>query len=188
MSETQENKTGWSWKGFFFAPYYYAGYGKLLKGIWLAVVTVLLPVIGLIAVAIVGGKYARKELTIGEVDFNWKNVGIVLAIAIPLSIGSQWFIANMQGKTPSCSASETKEIVIQIAKEELAKQGYSKSIPNLEFEVANIRTSSYNESVDIYQCSADFKVIGKDTNTLPITYSVQATDDRKNFYVEVNGF
>ena len=34
MEENQvEEKQGWSWLGFFFAPHYYAGYGSLQKGI-----------------------------------------------------------------------------------------------------------------------------------------------------------
>lgn len=32
MSEDGNKNKGWSWLGFFFAPYYYAGYGKLGKG------------------------------------------------------------------------------------------------------------------------------------------------------------
>lgn len=63
-------KKGWSWLGFLFAPYYYAGYGKLQKGITLAAISGIMPLIGL-GIAIYGGIKAKQELPIGEVTFNW---------------------------------------------------------------------------------------------------------------------
>jgi len=97
-------------------------------------------------------------------------------------------LSGCTGGTPKCGDSETKDLVIQIAKDELTKQGMSKIIPNIDFEVANIRTTSHNKDVDSYQCAADFKMIGEKTKTLPITYTVEATDDGKSFYVNVFGF
>jgi hypothetical protein len=188
MEENQvEEKKGWSWLGFFFAPYYYAGYGELKKGIIYGVISVI-PFIGGLIVAIIGGRNARKDLPIGKQDFKWSAVGIVFAIVLPLVIGVQLLQNNLSGGTPKCGASETKDLVIQIAKDELIKQGMSKIIPNLDFEVANIRTTSHNKDVDSYQCASDFKMIGEKTRTLPITYTVEATDDGESFYVSVFGF
>jgi len=90
--------------------------------------------------------------------------------------------------TPKCGDSETKDLVIQIAKDELTKQGMSKIIPKLDFEVANIRTTAHNKDVDSYQCASDFKMIGDKTKILAITYTVEATDDGESFYVNVYGF
>jgi hypothetical protein len=188
MEENQvEEKKGWSWFGFFFAPFYYAGYGELKKGIIYGIIS-FIPFIGGLAVAIIGGRNARKDLPIGKQDFKWSAVGIVFAIFLPLTIGVQLLLDNLSSGTPKCSASKTKKLVIQIAKEEFTKQGMSKIIPKLDFAVTNIRTTNHNDSVDSYQCAADFKMIGKKTSTLPITYTVEVTDNRESFYVSVFGF
>lgn len=77
-------KKGWSWLGFLFAGYYYAGYGKLLQGIVMAVLSVI-PIFG-IAFMIYGGIKAKKELPVKEVDFKWANVGIAFGAAIVAAI------------------------------------------------------------------------------------------------------
>lgn len=92
----EEEKKSWSWLGFLFAPYYYSGYGKLNKGLVLAVISGLLPLLG-IGVAIYGGLRAKKELPIGQVDFKWLNVGIALVILIIVSIISQFIINSIEG-------------------------------------------------------------------------------------------
>jgi len=81
MSEEQkilskDEKSGWNWLGFFFAPYYYAGYGDLKKGGIYAVVGAF-PLFGLI-IAIISGKNANKDLPIGKQEFNWKNVAVAV--------------------------------------------------------------------------------------------------------------
>ena len=80
--ESNQNK-GWNWLAFFFAPAYYAGYGKLKKGIIYAVISGF-PLFGIV-IAILGGKNANKELPVGRVDFNWRNA--VIAIVITLVSG-----------------------------------------------------------------------------------------------------
>lgn len=92
------------------------------------------------------------------------------------------------GGTPKCGDSETKDLVIQIAKDELKKQGLGSLIPKLKFEVDAIRTTKHNKDVDSYQCAADFIMIGDQTKTLPVTYTVESTDDGNEFYVNVYGF
>lgn len=64
---------------FFFGPIYFAGYGKLRKGIILQIIS--LPVIGLF-VGIYCLSKAKKELPIGEIPFNWKKASIVIFILI----------------------------------------------------------------------------------------------------------
>ena len=79
MSENQvEEKKGWSWLGFFFAPYYYSGYGELKKGIIFAMLAGI-PLVALV-VGVYGGLKAREELPIKKQNFNWKNVGIAVVI------------------------------------------------------------------------------------------------------------
>ena len=186
MSENQnKEKKGWSWLGFFFAPHYYAGYGEVKKGAFYAIVGAF-PLFGLI-IAIIAGKNAKKDLPIKKQDFKWINVVLTIFLTLASGLTMQYLI-NGSGGTPKCGDSETKKLVIDIAKVELSKQGMSNIISKLSFEVDNIRTSNYNESVDKYECLADFKMTGNQTKNLPISYTVEATDDGESFYVNVFGF
>jgi uncharacterized membrane-anchored protein YitT (DUF2179 family) len=90
-----ENKKGWSWMGFLFAPHYYAGYGQLKKGLVLAVISGIMPLV-MIAVGIYGGLKARQELPINEVEFNWKNVVFTVITVIVVSVISQAVIGKMK--------------------------------------------------------------------------------------------
>ena len=91
--------------------------------------------------------------------------------------------------TPKCSDKETKDWVIDIAKDELKEQGMESLIPQLKFEIETIRTTKYDKNIDRYECAADFKMIGNaNTTTLPITYTVESTDKKGEFYVTVDGF
>lgn len=93
MLENQvEEKKGWSWLGFFFAPHYYAGYGDLKKGLIYAVIGAF-PLFGLI-IGIISGRNARKDLPIGKQDFKWANVGITVVVNIIVAIILQIAIAS----------------------------------------------------------------------------------------------
>ena len=76
-----DKSLGWSWMGFLFNAYYYAGYGRMKKGIILIILSMLIPIFG-IAVAVYCGIKAKSELPIGNAPFVWKNVLIVFFIAI----------------------------------------------------------------------------------------------------------
>lgn len=70
MSDIQvEEKKGFSWLGFLFAPYYYGGYGKFKKGLVLSIIG-FMP-LTYIFIMIYGGIKAKKELPIGKQDFKW---------------------------------------------------------------------------------------------------------------------
>lgn len=89
--------------------------------------------------------------------------------------------------TPKCADTETKDLVVEIAKDELKEAGMEELISRLNFEVDAIRTTKHNKDVDSYECAADFKMIGEQTETLSITYTVESTDDTDEFYVTVYG-
>lgn len=91
-----EKKNGWSWMGFLFAPHYYAGYGQLNKGLVLAIISGIMPLVA-IAVGIYGGLKAHKELPIKEVEFSWKNVAFTVVTVIVVSVISQTIISWIQG-------------------------------------------------------------------------------------------
>ena len=74
-----------SWMALFFAPYYYAGYGKFLKGLVFAFAG-FIPLTSII-INIYAGTKAKNELPIGEVKFNW-----LLAIGMYLIHSTIWAI------------------------------------------------------------------------------------------------
>lgn len=84
--ETAGVKKGWSWLGFFFGPYYYAGYGMFKKGIILGFLSII-PIIGF-GIPIYCGIKAKKELPVGEKPFDWKSsfglFGVFAAIVFAL--------------------------------------------------------------------------------------------------------
>ena len=63
------NNNGFSWMSLFFAPYYYAGYGKFKKGLLYAFIGVI-PLTSII-VNLYAGFKAKKELPIKKQNFNW---------------------------------------------------------------------------------------------------------------------
>lgn len=96
-------------------------------------------------------------------------------------------LAGCGSSVPGCSDSDTTDLVIEIADRELAKQIGATLAKNVEWQVTAIRTTDENEKTGALECAADMEVTGPaGTNSAPITYTVEATDDG-DFYVNVFG-
>ena len=112
MSENQEEvKKGWSWLGLFFAPYYYAGYGELKKGIIYGSL-IAIPFIGIITSIVIGilsGKNARKDLPIGKQKFKWVNVAITFAVMATVSIILQFAVEYFQKNVSNSAFSQEEQ-------------------------------------------------------------------------------
>lgn len=82
----KSDQTGYNWFALLSGggPYY-AGYGNVTKGIILAVIAGILPILAII-VAIYGGAKANKELPVRKVPFQWSKFALVLAIQSVVSI------------------------------------------------------------------------------------------------------
>jgi len=80
QSQSTEHKQGWSWMGCLFAPYYYAGYGKLKKGIIYALLSTF-PPFGMV-IAFLGGKNANKDLPVGQEKFMWGQALIAVTVTV----------------------------------------------------------------------------------------------------------
>ncbi|MCJ2164689.1 MULTISPECIES: hypothetical protein [unclassified Pseudodesulfovibrio] len=81
MAETSAGaapKQGFSWMGLLFGGMYFAGYGKLVKGLIMGALS-FIPLTA-IAVHIYAGIKARKELPVGEQAFSWMNAIIVFCV------------------------------------------------------------------------------------------------------------
>jgi len=210
--ETQEKK-GWSWLGFLFTPYYYMGYNDLKKGIIFAVIAgiaggfgslaqppqilgtglaiLILLLIGL-PFAIYGGLNARKDLPIKKQKFSWGKAFLALIIMQVISVIFLLAAAAIVVTgTPRCSDDDAKQLVIEIATEEIGKIAQSNKLADMKLLVKNIRTSAYDENIDKYECVAELHAIRKSrpekSASSEITYTVQNTEDGEDTYVEVFG-
>lgn len=80
---TQAEKKGFSWMGLLFGGAYYAGYGQLVKGLIMAVIS-FIPLTA-IPVNIYAGLKAKKHLPVGAQAFEWPKA--VLVFFIPMVLG-----------------------------------------------------------------------------------------------------
>lgn len=115
--------------------------------------------------------------------------------AIALGLVAAILLAGCAKKAPDCNEKRTKDLVIEISKEEINKQLKMLYDPKTVeimnqavLEVVNVRTTNFNKETGTYECAADLKITGtKGTNNLPITYISELADGGKNFYVSVKG-
>lgn len=102
-------------------------------------------------------------------------------------VSSAALLGACSNSVPGCSDSETKDLVIEIADRELAKQVGAERAKSVSWELTAIRTTDKNEKTGAFECAADMEVSGPGgKNSSPITYTVEATDDG-DFYVNVFG-
>ena len=107
-------------------------------------------------------------------------------------------LSGCDSATPKCNSDDARELVINIALEQIDKQITAmknsqlsglvpKDIGNIKLSVSNVRTMSHDSKLDIYQCAADLE-FSTNNRRLPITYSIQKTDDDNGqFYINVYG-
>ncbi len=82
--------------------------------------------------------------------------GLILSIVI-------FSIIACSSKTPKCSDSETKDLVIEIVKQQLSKIGAGSDLDGIEIKVDNIRTIEYQKNIDKYTCKAELIMKNKKT-------------------------
>lgn len=97
-------------------------------------------------------------------------------------------LSGCSDTAPKCSDSETQDLVIEISKEELAKQAGKQVADSVTLKLSAIRTTDYNEKTGSQQCVADLELKGQGgTKSIEITYKTELTDDGDEFYVTVYG-
>ena len=72
----------------------------------------------------------------------------------------------------------------------MARQIGAETAKLFSYTVNAIRTTNTNEQTGAHECAAQLAVKASntgETNQLPITYTVEMTDDGKEFYVNVFG-
>ena len=114
-------------------------------------------------------------------------VGFPVAAFLVLMVMSAGLLGS---GVPKCGDSETVSLVKQIADREMGNQLGREAANIFSYKVGAIRTTSTNEQTGSYQCAAQLGITDSTTgvtNDIPITYTVEATDDGEEFYVNVYG-
>ena len=91
---------------------------------------------------------------------------------------------------PKCSDTEVTDTVKEISREEMISQ-LGPEIKNIfTYKILDIRTTDENENTGAYECAAQLEIYADSNGSskeIPITYTVEQTDDREGFYVNVFG-
>ncbi|HCH49353.1 MAG TPA: hypothetical protein DEV59_01395 [Proteus sp.] len=107
-------------------------------------------------------------------------VALLGALVLPL--------VGCDNGTPNCDSSEAKDLVVDITKDELRDQKMGSLIDQIKIKVESVRTREHDAKRDTYSCAADLSFEGQGgKNSIPITYTIESTDDGKQFYVNVFG-
>jgi len=89
---------------------------------------------------------------------------------------------------PTCSDSEATDLVLQISNAEIVKVHGQEAAKTLELEVQAIRTTDTNSKTGAFSCAANLSMKGpKGSDNVPITYTVEMTDNGEEIYVNVYG-
>ena len=90
---------------------------------------------------------------------------------------------------PKCSDDQTTNLVKEIADREMGNQLGAEAATMFSYDVKAIRTTNTNEKTGAHECSAELKIKAKNggENPIPITYTVEKTEDTGQLYVNVFG-
>ena len=98
------------------------------------------------------------------------------------------FVTACSSEAPNCTDSDTTDLVIEIANNELIKSLGKEAANTIEMSVDNIRTTDVNEKVGSFECAADLTFKGpRGSNSIPINYTSELANDGDEFYVNVYG-
>ena len=108
--------------------------------------------------------------------------GVTMILAVGL--------IGCSGEIPKCGDEEATELVLKIVNQTLENQVGKELAAMFKFKLSAIRTTDKNDKVGSYNCAAQLTTNSISTNTsseAPITYTIESTDDGKEFYINVFG-
>lgn len=108
------------------------------------------------------------------------------ALALPLIV----LLGGCSPSVPKCGDSETTDLVKEIANDEMINQLGADAAKIFSYSVNAIRTTDENDKTGAFECAAQLDIHASTTgqsNEIPITYTVEMTDDGEQFYVNVYG-
>ena len=99
-------------------------------------------------------------------------------------------IVGCSSSVPECSDTEVISLVKEITNDEMIEKVGSETANSIVYTLDSIRTIDINDKTGAFECAAQLGV-SSSTNDydadFPITYTVEKTDDGKEFYVNVFG-
>jgi hypothetical protein len=111
-----------------------------------------------------------------------------------LSIACTVFVAlaitGCTKSVPKCNDEQSVDLVKLIADREMGNQLGQEAAELFSYSVDSIRTQSTDSKTGAHECAAELDITASNTgvtNTIPITYTVELTDDGKEIYVNVYG-
>jgi len=110
-------------------------------------------------------------------------------IVLPLMVISL-SVSGCSQTAPKCSDEETTNLVKEIADREMTNQLGVEAAKLFSYTVGAIRTTATNEQTGAHECAAQLGFTASSTGQteeIPITYTVEVTDDGEEFYVNVFG-
>ncbi|NAW69445.1 hypothetical protein CAG54_12955 [Vibrio sp. V27_P1S3P104] len=109
-----------------------------------------------------------------------------IILALPLV----FLLGGCSPSVPKCGDSETTDLIKQIANDEMINQLGSNAGKMFSYSVNAIRTTDKNDKTGAFECAAQLEIHARNTGNsseIPITYTVEMTDNGKEFYVNVYG-
>ncbi len=110
-------------------------------------------------------------------------------IIVPLIL-SALAVSGCSQSVPKCGDDEVIVLVKQIADEEMHSQLGAELAKLFAYDVDAIRTTATNDKTGAHECAAELSITASNTgqtNKVAITYTVEMTDNGKEFYVNVSG-
>ena len=109
--------------------------------------------------------------------------------------GCAVLLAACGSKAPECGDQQVQDLATQIIKDKSRKQmealypfempdDIKNKLDNLKLSLAAIRTTATNEETGAQECAAE---LDNGTGKVAITYKVELTNKKGEFYVTVNG-
>ncbi|MEI6895600.1 MAG: DUF2628 domain-containing protein [Colwellia sp.] len=125
----------------------------------------------------------------------WKGLPDIFATpvgAIGFPLAALFFILLASGgfgsNVPECGSSDATNVVISISEDELIRTLGAEVAESISISVNAIRTTATNEQTGEYECAAQLFIRGPEaTNDIPITYTIEMTNNGEEFYVNVFG-
>lgn len=108
------------------------------------------------------------------------------ALAIPLIV----LLGGCSPSVPKCGDSETTDLVKEIANDHMINGLGAEMAKVVSLSVTAIRTTDENDKTGSFECAAQLEMYSSTTgqsDEMPITYTVEMTDDGEQFYVNVYG-
>lgn len=124
-------------------------------------------------------RHAKRLKSIGK-----KLMKCVKVVRCVLMISVAILVSACSNNVPTCSDPQATNLVIEITKEEIAKQFGEMRANEVGLSLDAIRTTEKNKTTGAFDCAAE--LVSSEGVKSPITYTVEVTDD-KRVYVTVFG-